>query len=194
MGHRSQRYGWHNALAVTLCIESAPYEVVGNGETYEERIYPAQKWVTTSRLSISHEQAGSEMFHDLFNYIAGMNDAGITVDMTAPVTILVRPGEGPNCENNFTESFYVPAAHQDSPPIPTNAAVYIEERPQLHVFSRRFHGFTSDKDWVLNAAALAQDLLTDGVEDINPQTYYTAGYDSPFVIFNRTNEVWIMKN
>lgn len=56
--------------------------------------------------------------------------------MTAPVTILVQPGEGPNCENNFTESFYVPAAHQDNPPTPINPNVYIEERPELHVFSR----------------------------------------------------------
>ncbi|KAK8400204.1 hypothetical protein O3P69_003123 [Scylla paramamosain] len=181
------------ALSVTLCIETAPYTVVNNAETYEERIYPAQKWVTTSHLSISHNQASNDMFHDLFNFIDGQNDAGIKVDMTAPVTVLVQPGEGPNCENNFTMSFYVPAAHQDAPPKPLNTNVYIEERPELHVFSRRFHGFAQDVDWIFNADALAQDLLADGVEDINLQHYYTAGYDSPFVIFNRTNEVWIMK-
>ncbi|ROT70102.1 putative heme-binding protein 2-like isoform X1 [Penaeus vannamei] len=90
------------------------------------------------------------------------------IDMTAPVTTRVNPGEGPNCENNFTMSFYVPAAHQDNPltptkpnmhieevpaahqdnpPRPTNPDVYIEERPELHVFSRWFQGFASDKTW-----------------------------------------------
>ncbi|XP_050714393.1 heme-binding protein 2-like [Eriocheir sinensis] len=182
------------ALTVAFCLESAPFEVIGNGEMYEERIYPAQKWVTTSFLSISHDEAGDHMFHDLFNYIDGQNDAGIKVDMTAPVTILVQPGEGPNCENNFTESFYVPAAHQDNPPTPTNPDVYIEERPELHVFSRRFHGFANDEDFISNAAALLEELLAAGVEGLNLETYYTAEYDSPYAIFNRTNEVWIMKN
>lgn len=60
--------------------------------------------------------------------------------------------------------------------------------------TRMFHGFASDEDFIANAAALAEDLLTAGVEGLNLETYYTAGYDSPFVIFNRTNEVWIMKN
>ncbi|KAK4306963.1 hypothetical protein Pmani_021240 [Petrolisthes manimaculis] len=101
---------------------------------------------------------------------------------------------GPNCENTFTESFYVPSIHQDNPPKPTNPDVYIEERPELHVFSRRFHGFTNDQDWITNAAQLAEDLLTDGMDEgVNFSTYYTAGYDSPFSIFNRTNEVWLMK-
>lgn len=59
---------------------------------------------------------------------------------------------------------------------------------------RRFHQFASDEDFISNAAALAEDLLAAGVDGLNLATYYTAGYDSPFVIFNRTNEVWIMKN
>lgn len=57
-----------------------------------------------------------------------------------------------------------------------------------------FHGFASDDDFIFNAATLLEELLAAGVEGLNVETYYTAGYDSPFVIFNRTNEVWIMKN
>ncbi|KAK4306962.1 hypothetical protein Pmani_021239 [Petrolisthes manimaculis] len=171
-----------------------PYQVVNTAETYEERIYPARKWVTSKIFSISYEEAGDIMFHRLFDYIDGQNVDGIKVDMTSPVTVLVQPGEGPNCENTFTESFYVPSIHQDNPPKPTNPDVYIEERPELHVFSRRFHGFTNDQDWITNAAQLAEDLLTDGMDEgVNFSTYYTAGYDSPYTIFNRTNEVWLMK-
>nr|XP_027221723.1 heme-binding protein 2-like isoform X2 [Penaeus vannamei] len=180
---------------LALAIESAPYDLVNSAETYEERVYPAQKWVTTSHLSISHHEATSDvMFRKLFNYIDGQNDAAMKIDMTAPVTTLVIPGEGPNCENNFTMSFYVPAAHQDNPPTPTNPDVYIEERPELHVFSRRFHGFANDEDWIVNAAQLHDDLVAAGEEGVDFQTYYTVGYDSPFVIIGRNNEVWFMKN
>ncbi|ROT72787.1 hypothetical protein C7M84_008832 [Penaeus vannamei] len=167
---------------LALAIESAPYDLVNSAETYEERVYPAQKWVTTSHLSISHHEATNDvMFRKLFNYIDGQNDAAMKIDMTAPVTTLVIPGEGPNCENNFTMSFYVPAAHQDNPPTPTNPDVYIEERPELH-------------DWIVNAAQLHDDLVAAGEEGVDFQTYYTVGYDSPFVIIGRNNEVWFMKN
>nr|XP_027221735.1 heme-binding protein 2-like [Penaeus vannamei] len=132
------------------------------------------------------------MFRNCSN-IDGQNDAAMKIDMTAPVTTLVIPGEGPNCENNFTMSFYVPAAHQDNPPTPTNPDVYIEERPELHVFSRRFHGFANDEDWIVNAAQLHDDLVAAGEEGVDFQTYYTAGYDSPYVIIGRNNEVWFMK-
>ncbi|ROT72786.1 putative heme-binding protein 2-like isoform X1 [Penaeus vannamei] len=89
--------------------------------------------------------------------------------MTTPVTTLVIPGEGPSCGNNFTMSFYVPAAHQDNPPTPTNPDVYIEERPELHIFSRRFQGFVSDKDWIVTAVQLHDDLVAaseEGIEGI----------------------------
>ncbi|XP_037776658.1 heme-binding protein 2-like [Penaeus monodon] len=178
---------------LALAIESAPYTVVNSAEAYEERVYPAQKWITTSILSISHDEATSITFYRLFDYIDGQNEEGMKIDMTAPVTTLVIPGEGPNCENNFTESFYIPSAHQANPPKPTNPDVYIEERPELHVFSRKFHGFANDEDWIINAAQLHDDLVAAGEEGVDFQTYYTVGYDSPFVIVDRDNEVWFMK-
>jgi len=188
---------FHLALLLQVCvlggtIEMPPYQVLNTAETYEERIYPAQKWVTSTVLSISHNEASNAIFDILFTYIDGNNENGVKVDMTSPVTILVQPGEGPNCENTFTGSFYIPSALQDNPPHPSDPNVYIEERPELHLFSKRFHGFTNDQDWITNAAQLADDLMAAGEDGINFQTYYTAGYDSPFVIVNRTNEVWLM--
>merc|ERR1719244_1109851 len=83
---------------------------------------------------------------------------------------------------------------QDQPPAPTNPDVYIEDRPELHVFSRRFHGFAHDEDWIVNAAMLHDDLLAAGLDaGINFHNYYTVVYDSPFTIVDRNNEVWFVQ-
>merc|ERR1712013_285829 len=40
----------------------------------------------------------SKAFYRLFNYIDGSNDADSKIPMTAPVSMRIVPGEGPNCE------------------------------------------------------------------------------------------------
>ena len=105
-------------------------------QDYEERIYPAQKWVKTQMESISKDSASSAMFRKLFNYISGQNDKQIKIPMTAPVSVLIEPGAGPNCESTFTMAFYVPAAFQDDTPQPAESGVSIEERPEFKVLAR----------------------------------------------------------
>lgn len=103
---------------------------------YEERVYPARKWVQTSTTSMSRDSVSSTLFFRLFNYISGQNSEQVKIDMTAPVSIFIEPGAGPNCESTFTMAFYVPSRFQDSPPAPTDASVAIELRPELKVFAR----------------------------------------------------------
>ena len=95
-------------------IESAPYTVVEVKDGYEIRDYPASKWVSTDGydLHVHDSQQADDMFQKLFNYIDGQNAEGVKIDMTAPVTIFIIPGAGPNCESNFTMSFYIPDVHQ----------------------------------------------------------------------------------
>ena len=54
--------------------------------------------------------------------------------MTTPVSIYYEPGDGPNCENKWTEAFYVPQIHQEDPP--TGPEIFIEERPEMVVLTR----------------------------------------------------------
>ncbi|XP_042892981.1 heme-binding protein 2-like [Penaeus japonicus] len=176
------------ACHLGLSIETAPYNVTNIADAYEERVYPARKWASTF-----NSGSDNDLFNKLFNYIDGHNDAAVKIDMTAPVTILTVPCQGLKCATNYTMSFYVPAAHQDNPPTPTNPDVYIEDRPQLHLFSRRFHGFASHQDYLDNASQLQNDLEKAGIEGVNFDTFYAVGYDSPFVIIGRNNEVWFMK-
>lgn len=56
--------------------------------------------------------------------------------MTTPVSILIEPGLGPNCESTFTMAFYIPSAFQHNTPEPKDPDVFIEERPELKLFAR----------------------------------------------------------
>ena len=66
--------------------------------------------------------------------------------MTGPVSMRILPGEGPNCESNYTMSFYIPSDLQDSPPAPSDPDVYIEERPGFQLVAKEFGGFPTGKN------------------------------------------------
>ena len=76
------------------------------------------------------------MFWKLFKYISGANDKETKIPMTAPVSIYIDPGAGPNCESTFSMAFYIPAEFQENTPKPTDPDVSIEERPELKVYAR----------------------------------------------------------
>jgi len=157
----------------------------------EERLYEAAKWASTEVLDLDYRSAVREGFMKLFSYISGENDAGVKIDMTAPVSNRVIPGQGPTCESNFTISFYVPSQHQDSPPTPTNPDVFLTDFPERRIYVRSFGGRASQEDWIDNAAKLGRDLTNAGL-NYDSSYFYTAGYNGPYTIFNRHNEVWFM--
>ena len=126
----------------------------------------------------------------MFEYIDGSNDADTKIPMTAPVTFRILPGEGPNCESNYTRSFYIPSDFQMSPPQPTNELVYVEERPEMMVVAKKFGGFPSELTWGAEAATLYSLATEKGLvpKDV---PLWTAGYSGHSVIINRRNEVWL---
>ena len=62
--------------------------------------------------------------------------------------------------------------------------------PFTLLHNRSFGGFASMKDWISEAATLTKVLPDDAkyVKDF----YYTGGYDAPFTLFNRHNEIWFI--
>merc|ERR1719348_2543474 len=106
-------------ISLASCwTEQAPYEVLQEFEGFEMRKYPAIKWISTDAQDVMpHDGAEHrKAFYRLFNYIDGSNDAKTKIPMTAPVTMQIIPGEGPNCESNYTMSFFIPTDFQ-SPPL-----------------------------------------------------------------------------
>ncbi|KAM9704255.1 heme-binding protein 2 [Menidia menidia] len=162
------------------------------GQDYEIRTYQAAKWVSTSVSGMQSEDAGKTGFRRLFNYIQGNNQNKVKVEMTAPVTFRVVPGAGPACESQFITSFYIPDEHQASPPPPSDPEVFLEDRKEFTAYVRTYGGFANENTKREELQKLLDSLKRDGVEYVD-HPYYTAGYDSPFKLTNRRNEVWILK-
>lgn len=174
-------------------VEMAPYTVVAERDNYEERLYPARKWACTQAKGIEQTALVSPMFRTLFNYISGKNVPNIRIDMTSPVTTYVEPGPGPTCESTFTMAFLIPEEHQEDPPAPPDNTIFIEDRPEMRVLTRRYGGYTSDEIIIKEAKGLAEAIKKNGEEGVNFEQYYTAGYDPPFKLFGRRNEIWFVK-
>ncbi|XP_053317017.1 heme-binding protein 2 [Spea bombifrons] len=174
-------------------LQNPKYTAVENeGSEYETRNYEPAKWMSTSLESVKDwDSAVGTGFMRLFNYIQGNNEKKMKVDMTAPVTTFIQPGAGPACESTITVSFYIPPEHQDDPPKPADTDVFIEERAELTVYVRSFGGFTNAAKNQEQLLQLSESLKRDG-KSFEETTYYTAGYDSPFKLFNRHNEVWLI--
>ncbi|XP_051909418.1 heme-binding protein 2 [Hippocampus zosterae] len=159
---------------------------------YEVRTYQAAKWVSTTLSGTSLDESKGVGFRRLFNYIQGNNYQKVKVEMTAPVTCRVDPGAGPACESHFTVSFFIPEEHRDAPPQPSDPDVFLENRDEFTAYVRSYGGFsneTLERDELLK---LKESLRRDGVH-FAERPYYVAGYDSPFKLVNRRNEVWLLK-
>eukprot|EP00882_Tetradesmus_deserticola_P006489 GHRQ01006828.1.p1 GENE.GHRQ01006828.1~~GHRQ01006828.1.p1 ORF type:complete len:232 (+),score=99.18 GHRQ01006828.1:32-727(+) len=155
------------------------------------RQYAAGKWASTVVTGVKYDKAVATGFWRLFKYISGNNEQEQKVEMTAPVTVRVTPSQGPFCEDNFTISFFVPFDFQSKPPQPSAEEVYIESRPALEVYVASFSGWATGSKYVARAAELTE-MLEDAGHPIEADHFYTAGYDSPFRLLNRHNEVWIL--
>ncbi|XP_046548675.1 heme-binding protein 2-like isoform X2 [Haliotis rubra] len=131
-------------------LETPKYKVNEDAkhEGFEERRYEACKWVSTKVMAMTYKEGSSAGFRNLFNYISGDNEPKQKVEMTAPVATQVVPGAGPNCENTFTVSFYIPPEHQADPPKPTNPDVFISDWPEVKLAVKSFSGIAEEKDWI----------------------------------------------
>uniref|UniRef100_A0A4W6D927 Heme binding protein 2 n=1 Tax=Lates calcarifer TaxID=8187 RepID=A0A4W6D927_LATCA len=165
---------------------------VFQGQDYEIRTYHPTKWMSTSVSGMDLEAAMNTGFRRLFKYIQGENKGKVKVEMTAPVTGRVVPGDGPACESQFTVSFYIPEENQDNPPEPTDPDVFLEHRKEFTVYVRTYGGFSNATVKREELLKLVESLKRDGVPYVE-KPYYVAGYDSPFKLTNRRNEVWILQ-
>jgi len=176
--------------------EEAPYEVTrtfSNG--FEERSYPAQKWVCTEDDALMTEDVSERHFWRLFQYITGNNAGNEKYEMTVPVSNQVTPTASGDMAK-YRMCFYIGHEHQANPSNPNEAAVFMEERPAMTIFTRTLGGYLTGEEnsrWMAEAENVKGFLGTMG-EGYDTHTMWWVGYDAPWKFWNRRNEVWIKKN
>lgn len=172
-------------------LEGPKFKVVSRPDTiFEERRYESGVWVSTNYESISYSIAIAASFKKLYGYISGANSMNQTLAMTVPVKVKIMAGQGPFCTNTFTTSFWVPAFKQDNVPKPDNKDVFIDHTPAKTVYVTSFGGFALDPIIVLKARAAISRLQSLNIS-VSTKYFQTAGYDAPYTLLNRHNEIWI---
>ena len=169
-------------------LGSPPFTTIADKESYQIRKYQPSKWVGTEVKSRSCKDASNTSFWRLFKYISGENATKQKIPMTTPVSVKV-PGQ--NGERTFTTHFYIPVEFQADTPAPTNPDVSFYECPECTVYVISYSGFTSDDKLLQYATQLGTLLDRDGVDYVK-EHYFYCGYDPPYRLFNRHNEVWFL--
>ncbi|KAM5263603.1 heme-binding protein 2 [Ctenodactylus gundi] len=180
------------AQAVETPDWTAPEDVGPQAGSYEIRRYGPAKWVSTCVESMDWDSAVQAGFTKLNSYLQGKNEKEMKIKMTAPVTSYVEPGAGPFSEPTVTVSLYIPAAQQSDPPSPSEPGVFIEDRAEMTVFARSFDGFSSAQKNQEQLLTLASVLREEG-KVFDERVFYAVGYNSPFKLLNRNNEVWLIQ-
>ncbi|CAH1786585.1 unnamed protein product [Owenia fusiformis] len=170
-------------------LDCPSFKVIETTKDYELREYAMSNWVTTQLSGIDYSQAQYTMFMRLFNYIQGNNVKKMKIAMTCPVIVRIIPGQGPACEDNFTMSFFVPPS-MANPPKPTDPTVELTSMRSMRVYVRGFGGFATLQKYQDEALALGK-AINDQSKYVTDH-WFTGGYDAPFKLFNRHNEIWFL--
>ncbi|KAL8035988.1 hypothetical protein ABFX02_12G130300 [Erythranthe guttata] len=169
-------------------LECPSYSVVHTEKEYEIRSYNNALWVSGPTIpSKSYKTAADEGFLVLFGYYLGNNNQNVKINMTTPVLIDVQ-------NSAYTVFFYVPKKYQNgSLPTPRSTAIKQVKLPK-HKYAavRRFDGFITDENIPTEVAALKNSLKGTPYEKAAALDVFTlAGYNSPFELINRVNEVFL---
>jgi hypothetical protein len=175
-------------------LDCPTFTTITKGNGFDIRAYPAAIWssITVPEVSSLQNAIGTG-FQAIFEYISGANSASEKIEMTAPVRVEVAVPQGPYCTANVSVAFFLPWSFQNSSSIPTanNPSVLtisiIAPKVAVLVFPGKVKTDSDITDQVAKLGALLDAAAIQYYKD----AFVYAGYDSPFRVFDRHNEVWL---
>lgn len=190
-----------SVFGVRSGTEEVTYTVVDRiGETVEIRHYPARVAADTVVDGSDGEQARSDAFRRLFDYISGANQSSTTIAMTAPVAtereqiamtapVQTATAAGGGKGGWFGMRFFLPASYTlDNAPKPTDPQVRLREVPPETLAVLRFSGSRDTEAVAARQKALLEALAGSSWQAQGaPVAFF---YDPPWTLaFLRRNEV-----
>jgi hypothetical protein len=168
------------AMSTQRDIEMYPYVVVKSYQAFEVRKYEASLFTTVTLPSNSYKESSSQGFSALAGYIFGGNERGEKIAMTSPVAM--------SLEDSMTMMFMVPKKFsKETLPRPNQSQIEFREEPAKTVAAITFGGWADDKRIAEYRKKLTLALDAAGIAYTN--RFYFLGYNPPFEVINRRNEV-----
>jgi hypothetical protein len=161
-------------------IETYPYKVNKKYASFEIRSYEASLFTSVKLDTKEFKEASSRGFSILAGYIFGGNEKNEKIAMTSPVAM--------SLEDSMTVMFLVPKKfNKESLPGPNQSQIKFRDEPAKTVAAISFGGWANDDKIEKYKEKLKQALDAEGIKYTN--RFYFLGYNPPFEIFNRKNEV-----
>lgn len=161
-------------------IERYPYVVKKKYKLFEIRNYETTLFTSVKLSTKGYKNSSSKGFSILAGYIFGNNERNEKIAMTSPVSM--------SLEDSTTMMFMVPKKfNKDMLPKPNQSGIEFKQEPAKTVAAIRFSGWANDTKIEKYKKDLKAALDAEGIKYTNH--FYFFGYNAPFEIFNRKNEI-----
>jgi len=161
-------------------IETYPYVVKKKYDRFEIRSYEATLFTSVKLSTKGYKNSSSKGFSILAGYIFGNNERNEKISMTSPVSM--------SLEDSTTMMFMVPKnLNKDMLPKPNQTSIEFKEVPAKLIAAISFSGWANDTKIENYKQELKEALDAEGIPYTNK--FYFYGYNAPYEVFNRKNEV-----
>lgn len=161
-------------------IERYPYVVKIKYKQFEIRSYETTLFTSVKLSTKGYKNSSSKGFSILAGYIFGNNERNEKISMTSPVSM--------SLEDSMTMMFMVPKKFKkDMLPKPNQTGIEFKEEPAKTIAAIRFSGWANDTKIEKYKQNLKAALDAEGIKYTNQ--FYFFGYNAPYEVFNRKNEV-----
>jgi hypothetical protein len=168
------------ALKSQKNIETYPYKVTKVYNNFEIRDYESTLFTSVKLSTKNYKESSSKGFSILAGYIFGDNDRNEKIAMTSPVAMTL--------EDSMTMLFMVPKKFEkETLPQPNQAEIVFKNEPAKTVAAITFNGWADDEKIERYKQDLKLALDTQKIPYTN--RFYFLGYNAPYEVFNRKNEV-----
>jgi hypothetical protein len=161
-------------------IETYPYVVKKKYTQFEIRSYETTLFASVRLSPQGYKNSASKGFSILAGYIFGNNERNEKIAMTAPVSM--------SLEDSMTMMFMVPKKFKkDMLPKPNQTGIEFTQEPAKMLAAITFGGWADDIKIEKYKQQLKAALDAEGIRYTNQ--FYFFGYNAPYEVFNRKNEV-----
>jgi uncharacterized protein YxeA len=163
-------------------IERYPYVVKKKYKRFEIRNYETTLFTSVKLSTKGYKNSSSKGFSILAGYIFGNNERNEKISMTSPVSM--------SLEDSMTMMFMVPKKfNKQNLPKPNQSGIEFKEEPAKTMAAIRFSGWANDSKIEKYKQQLKKALDAEGIKYAN--RFYFFGYNAPYELFNRKNEILV---